>query len=117
MKNFLFLMLLVMISCGNKDENQALQEAETTSLTYDTIAKDSFSNGAISVDIARKIRMSSVQYQDSLKEAAKKIEAEKLLKKEAEEKDKAAKTLEAEKKKTDEAKSEKKKTESEPAPK
>lgn len=107
-----------MISCGNKDEKrQALIEPETTALTYDTIPKDSFSNGAISVDIARKIRMSSVQYQDSLKEAAKKIEAEKLLKKEAEEKDKAAKTLEAEKKRSEEAKSEKKKPEAEVAPK
>lgn len=105
-----------MISCGGNDEKkEALTDQESTTLTYDTIAKDSFSNGAISVDIAKKIRMSSVQYQDSLKEAAKKLEAEKLLKKEADEKEKAAKTLETEKQKAEDpkSKSEKKKVEAE----
>jgi hypothetical protein len=38
---------------------------------YDTTAVDSFSNGAVSVDIARKIRMSSPQYLDSVKQAKK----------------------------------------------
>lgn len=118
-KIVLFFVTLIMISCGNKEEIKETSVVENVKIPpYDTIAIDSFSNGAVSVDIARKIRMSSVQYQDSLKEAVKKLEAEKLLKKEAEEKEKAAKTLETEKKKAEDAKSktEKKSTPNTPNP-
>lgn len=115
-KLVLIFVALIMFSCGkNEVKNEILAAEESKIPPYDTIAIDSFSNGAISVDIARKIRMSSVQYQDSLKEVLKKIESEKILQKETEEKDKAIKILEAEKKKAEEAKSksEKKKSETE----
>lgn len=112
MKNLVpFFISLMMISCGKKEDGKEVQIVENVAVPpYDTVAVDSFSNGAISVDIARKIRMSSVQYQDSLKEAVKKLEAEKLLQKEAEEKDKAAKILDAEKKKAEATKSNSEKT-------
>lgn len=106
MKNFiiLFSFSLLMISCGKKEVEQEILTKENLTPPYDTIAIDSFSAGATSVDVARQIKISSASYQDSLKEIAKKIEAEKLLKKETEEKEKAEKTLETEKKKTEEAK-------------
>ncbi len=100
-----------MISCGKNPEKMEMSIAEETSVPpYDTIAKDSFSAGAVSVDVARKIRMASQKYQDSLRENRKKIEAEQLAKKELEEKEKATKKLAEEKKKAEnEAKAKKEK--------
>jgi ASC-1-like (ASCH) protein len=111
MKNFLAcLFFLLMISCGKKDvEKEVFVEENSKIAPYDTIAIDSFSNGAISVDIARKIKMSSVAYQDSLKEVRKKMEAEKLLQKEKEESDKATKKVEEDLKKSEALKAKKEK--------
>ena len=87
MKNFIvFSFFLLMVSCGNKEVvSEAVVEENVAIPPYDTIAVDSFSTGAMSVDIARKIKMSSVAYQDSLRDVLKKMEAEKLLQKEKEE--------------------------------
>jgi hypothetical protein len=46
-------------------------DEQDVKIHYDTAAVDSFSTGAVSVDIARKIRMSSPQYLDSVKQAKK----------------------------------------------
>ena len=117
MKNFLAcLFFLLMISCGKKEaDKEVFLEDNTKTAPYDTVAIDSFSTGAISVDIARKIKISSVAYQDSLKEVRKKMEAEKLLQKEKEESDKATIKVEENLNKTEalKAKKEKEKTISE----
>lgn len=76
---------------------------ETSVPPYDTIAKDSFSAGAVSVDIARRIRMSSQVYQDSMREVRKKMEEEKLANQLKQEKELADKKAE------DEAKAKKEK--------
>lgn len=106
MKNeFVFSLLLLIISCGQKETDKEVLVQENSAIApYDTTAIDSFSTGATSVNIALQIKISSQQYQDSLKDVLKKIEAEKLLKKEELEKDKATKIIEAEKKKTEELK-------------
>lgn len=105
---------LSMTSCGKHPvENNNLEEINDKNATYDTVAIDSFSQGAISVDIARKIKMSTVAYQDSLKEVRKKLEAEKILKKEKEESEKASKKIEEDRKKADAVKTKKQETSSE----
>ena len=106
MKNvFVFSLLLLIISCGQKETDKEVLVQENSAIeTYDTTAIDSFSTGATSANIALQIKISSQQYQDSLKDVLKKIEAEKLLKKEELEKDKATKIIEAEKKKNEELK-------------
>ena len=106
MKNvFVFSLLLLIISCGQKETDKEVLVQENSAIApYDTTAIDSFSTGATSVNIALQIKISSQQYQDSLKDVLKKIEAEKLLKKEELEKDKATKIIEAEKKKNEELK-------------
>lgn len=106
MKNvFVFSFLLLVISCGQKETDKEVLVQENSAIApYDTTAIDSFSTGATSANIALQIKISSQQYQDSLKDVLKKIEAEKLLKKEELEKDKATKIIEAEKKKTEELK-------------
>ena len=106
MKNvFVFFLLLLIISCGQKETDKEVLVQENSAIApYDTTAIDSFSTGATSANIALQIKISSQQYQDSLKDVLKKIEAEKLLKKEELEKDKATKIIEAEKKKTEELK-------------
>lgn len=107
MKNvFVFSLLLLIISCGKKedDKDEVMVQENSEIAPYDTIAIDSFSTGAISANIALQIKISSQQYQDSLKDVLKKIEAEKLLRKEELEKDKATQIIEAEKKKTVELK-------------
>ena len=111
MKNLSFAAIIFsafVMSCSKK-EPADFYPADSPKASYDTTAIDSFSNGAISVDVARQIRMSSKQYQDSLKEALKIQEQEKKLKEELEKENK--KKAEEEKKKADE---EKKKT-SEPS--
>lgn len=83
---------ILMISCAKESQkNQHSELAVSAVPPYDTVAIDSFSAGATSVDVARKIRISSLQYQDSLKQVQKKLEEEKLLNKVKEEKEKAAK--------------------------
>lgn len=106
MKNvFVFFLLLLIISCGQKETDKEVLVQENSAIApYDTTAIDSFSTGATSANIALQIKISSQQYQDSLKDVLKKIEAEKLLKKEELEKDKATKIIEAEKKKNEELK-------------
>ena len=94
-----------MISCGKENQkNQHSDPVVSAIPPYDTVAIDSFSAGATSVDVARQIRISSLQYQDSLKQIQKKLEEEKLLNKVNEEKDKADKKSEDEQKKQEEPK-------------
>jgi cbb3-type cytochrome oxidase cytochrome c subunit len=72
-------------------ETNSVNNPESMMPIYDTIAKDSFSAGAVSMDVARRIRMSSQKYQDSLRKAREKLEEEKLAKKLKEEKEKTDK--------------------------
>lgn len=70
MKKFFSLFILASIffnSCGKENSPAEFPVAESK-LQYDTTAIDSFSNGAISVDVARQIRMSSQKYVDSVQE-------------------------------------------------
>ena len=88
MKNCLaVLSLLFIFSCSKNTVDQSLITEENSAiLLYDTIAIDSFSAGATSVDVARKIRMSSQKFQDSLMQVKLKNAEEQLLKKEKDEK-------------------------------
>ena len=107
MKNLLFaafIFLVLTVSCSKK-EPADFYPSDSPKASYDTVAVDSFSNGAASVDIVRQIRMSSQQYQDSVKEALKLQKQEKKLKEELEKENK--KKVEDEKKKTDEEKKQK----------
>lgn len=103
MRNTCILFILIFLfSCAKKTENKVLVEQEySAALPYDTVAVDSFSQGATSVDIARKLKISSIKYQDSLKKVKLKNEEEKLLNKAKEERaaaeKKASATLEKEK--------------------
>ena len=106
--------LLVVVSCGKNTIEESDFSKEHIVPKYDTLAIDSFSTGATSVDVARKIRISSQNYQDSLRDIRVKLEAEKILKKEGEEKDKAAKMVEENKKKADAEKIKKEKTPASP---
>jgi hypothetical protein len=116
MKKVFFLFLcLCLISCGkNSSEEPLLMEENTAVAKYDTLAIDSFSQGAVSADIAHKIRISSQSYQDSLREVQKMIAAELILKKEAEEKGKAEKAEEDQKKNTEAEKIKKEKSPASP---
>ncbi|MCJ8152913.1 hypothetical protein MKJ01_03940 [Chryseobacterium sp. SSA4.19] len=90
MKNLFFAAFIFsvsVISCSKK-EPVDLYSADSPKSGYDTVAVDSFSNGAVSVDVARQIRMSSQQYQDSVKKALKIQEDENKLKDELEKEDK-----------------------------
>ena len=96
---------ILMISCAKENQkNQHSDPVVSAIPPYDTVAIDSFSAGATSVDVARQIRISSLQYQDSLKQIQKKLEEEKLLNKVNEEKEKADKKVEEEQKKQEEPK-------------
>lgn len=106
-----------MISCTKKEAAKKFSVQDNSSVApYDTIAIDSFSTGAISVNIARKIKMSSQIYQDSLKNVRKKLDAEKLLQKETDEKNKADKKAEEDKKKAEASKLKKEKAKEMEAP-
>lgn len=97
-----------LFSCSKK-ENIAVNSKEANiHAPYDTAAIDSFSNGAISVDIAQKIRMSSIAYQDSLKSVLKQQAEEKKIKEDLEKEKK--KLNDEEKKKKDDKKVEEKPT-------
>ncbi|REC42347.1 hypothetical protein [Chryseobacterium pennipullorum] len=107
MKNFLpavFIFIILLTACSKKESSGFVGE-ERVKVHYDTTAIDSFSNGAVSVDIARKIRMSSPQYRDSVKQALKVQLEEKKLKEELEKENK--KKLEEEKKKAESEKKQK----------
>ncbi|WP_312297627.1 hypothetical protein [Chryseobacterium sp.] len=107
MKNLLsafFVFMILFIACSKK-ESPGFGAEQEVKMHYDTMAVDSFSNGAVSVDIARKIRMSSPEYLDSVKQAKKIEEEEKKLKAELEKENKAK--LEEEKKKTEAEKKQK----------
>ncbi len=104
MKNLLFaafIFLSLVISCSKK-EPADFYPTDSAKASYDTTAIDSFSNGAISVDIAKQIRMSSRQCQDSVKEALKLQNQENKLKEELEKENK--KKADEEKKNADEEK-------------
>jgi len=90
MKNLFFILLISLISAVScsKKEPQDLYPSESPKASYDTMAVDSFSAGAVSVDVAEQIRKSSQKYQDSLKEALKLQEQEKKIKEELEQENK-----------------------------
>ena len=112
-KIVLIFLFFVGISCAKKEaKKEVVIEDHTTPAPYDTIAIDSFSTGAISVDVARKIKMSSIAFQDSLMQVRKKIEAEKLLQKEKDDKDKEIKKVEENLKKSEASKLKKEKDQS-----
>lgn len=97
MKNIFFFFVLSMIVSVSCSKKEYVEQGDTyVEPRYDTTAVDSFSTGAISVDVAAQIRRSSIEYQDSLKAAALAVET---AKKEAETKGK-----EDEKKKKEEEK-------------
>ena len=117
MKKFFGIFVLILtFSCSKDTIVQEDFSKESLAPKYDTLPIDSFSTGATSVDIARKIKISSQKYQDSLREIRVNLEKEKLLKKDADEKLKAEKTVEEAKKKAEDLKKEKKKTEVEVSP-
>lgn len=77
MKYPFLIVCLIVLSCGkNKKPETSSFNQEKTVLQYDTVAVDSFSAGAVSVDIARKISASSQKYQDSLAEISKQEQLE-----------------------------------------
>ncbi|MCJ7933917.1 MAG: hypothetical protein MUW56_09835 [Chryseobacterium sp.] len=107
MKNLLsaaFVSAVLFTACSKK-ESAGFDAEQQAKIQYDTVAIDSFSTGAVSVDIARKIRMSSPQYLDSVKQAKKLQEEEKKLKEELDKE--KQKKLEDEKKKTEAEKKQK----------
>lgn len=103
MKNIFFFFVLSMIVSVSCSKKKYVEQGDTyVEPRYDTTAVDSFSTGAISVDVAAQIRRSSIEYQDSLKAAALAVE---IAKKEAETKAKEeSKAKEDEKKKKEEEK-------------
>lgn len=106
-----FASFLLLFSCGKKTaHSENIEQPVSSSPPYDTIARDSFSPGAISADVAKRIRMSSRIYQDSMLEVRRKLEEEKLAKKLKEEKVLAEKKATDEKKKAEEANKAKEKT-------
>lgn len=88
------IIFLFIIACS-KHEATNTNEIQAVQAHYDTTAIDSFSAGATTVDIVRQIRMSSKQYQDSMKEAIRLEQEEKRITAELEKENK--KKLEAEK--------------------
>lgn len=107
MKNALFTVftLLVLVTSCTRKEPVDLYPADSPGAQYDTAAVDSFSNGAVSVDIARQIRMSSKPYQDSVKEALRIQQEEKKLREELEKENKSK--ADEEKKKAEQEKKQK----------
>ena len=60
------------LGCAKKESDISYPDAQFKEPHYDTTAVDSFSAGATSVDVMRKIKMSSQSYQDSVQQALKK---------------------------------------------
>lgn len=109
MKSLTFAFCLIFIFSCQKKKNTPTFSEEYIPLAYDTTAIDSFSPGAMSVDVAEQIRKSSLAYQDSVRKA--KIRQEEERKKQEEEAKKATEEREklaAEKKKKEEEQKEKK---------
>lgn len=109
MKNWYFLALIVLtgISACSEKKRAAPQVGELQqAVAYDTTAIDSFSAGAISVDVAQRIRMSSAAYRDSVKKVMLILEEEH---KKKEEQLKLEKVAKAELEKETEKKKEKEK--------
>lgn len=88
-KNIIFVIsLLLLSSCSKNNKEINYPDSVVNEKMYDTTAIDSFSNGAVSADVAQQIRMSSKSYRDSVmverikaEEArVKKLEEEKLKK-------------------------------------
>ncbi|WP_370896783.1 hypothetical protein [Chryseobacterium gossypii] len=107
MKNLLLItsvFSVLSISCSKK-EPVDLYPQDSPKASYDTTAIDSFSAGATSIDVVRQIRMSSRQYQDSVKEALKLQAEEQRIKEELEKENK--KKQEEEKKKAEDEKKQK----------
>lgn len=101
MKNLFVLSLMILFfSCQKKKVVENDLSQEYIPVSYDTTAIDSFSEGAISVDVADQIRRSTIAYQDSLRKA--KIQEE--MERKAREEEETKKAAEENKKKTEEAK-------------
>ncbi|WP_419869397.1 hypothetical protein [Chryseobacterium sp. CT-SW4] len=89
MKNILFIVFVSLLLLGACSKRKAVSmEEHVVNLHYDTTAIDSFSPGAMSVDVARKIRQSSPEYLDSVKQALKLQQEEKRLREELEKENK-----------------------------
>lgn len=67
---------VILFACSKTQSAANLDDAYVE-IKYDTTAIDSFSNGAISVDVANEIRRSSKVYQDSLRAVAQALEQQK----------------------------------------
>ncbi|WP_312341424.1 hypothetical protein [Chryseobacterium binzhouense] len=87
---FAAILLGFLFTSCSKDRPIAENNNEVLPSRYDTTAIDSFSDGAVSVDVARQIRMSSQKYQDSLKEVLKMQQEEKRIKEELDKEKKKA---------------------------
>ncbi len=111
MRYFVLLLFIALFSfsCSKKEKVSVANQETLVHAPYDTVAVDSFSNGATSVDVARKIKMSSIAYQDSLKKILKTQQEEKKLKEELDKEKK--KQVEEDKKKKAESRLEKPKDE------
>jgi len=97
--------MIMLIGCSKKNKNISNTDDVYVEKPYDTIAIDSFSSGAISVNVAERIRMSSQKYRDSVKRVLLKQEEERRQKEEKDRLEKAAKeALEKEQKKAEEQK-------------
>lgn len=87
MKKVLYLLTccIFFVSCKQKETPAVtLAEKENLVVPYDTLAIDSFSPGATSLDAVRVMRRAAQRKQDSLKKIEEKTEAEKKLKADAE---------------------------------
>ena len=82
MKNTIFPLLSILLLCSacSKKKRSGMSNESYQPPKYDTLAIDSFSSGAVNVDIAAKIRMSSKTYKDSVAAVIKQQEEEKRLK-------------------------------------
>jgi|GEM_PF-989730 len=83
--------MIILIGCSKKNKNISETDDAYVEKPYDTTAVDSFSSGAISVDVAERIRMSSQKYRDSVKQVLLKQEEERKQKEEKDRLEKAAK--------------------------
>ncbi len=72
----IFIGIISLSSCSKKQNQVAISVEKDSPAPYDTTAIDSFSKGAVSSEIARKIKMSSKSYRDSLLVIKQKAEEE-----------------------------------------
>lgn len=97
---FFIVALSLTIACSKKQTSEETSQTYTEP-AYDTTAIDSFSAGAVSVDVADQIRKSSVASQDSINAAVQKQQQEALAKETAKKEEENIKSTD---KKTDKAK-------------